>query len=77
MRCQSRKLAGDSSTRDPVARPCACQSCTRRAAPGKGSGRISTWSVIENAAVVAPTPSAATTTTVSANPGERPRLRRT
>lgn len=34
-----------------------------------------TWSVIENDAVVAPTPSAVTTITVAVNPGERLRVR--
>jgi hypothetical protein len=48
---------------------------TRRDASAKGSGRMRTWSVIEKAAVVAPTPSAATRMAVAVNPGARPRVR--
>ena len=44
-------------------------------ASGNGSGRSSTKSVTENAAVVAPMPSATITTAVSANPGARRSMR--
>jgi hypothetical protein len=44
---------------------------TRRPASANGSGRKSTKSVSENAAVLAPTPSATITIAVSANPRER------
>ena len=49
---------------------------TSREGSGNGSGRISTKSVTENAAVVAPTPSATITTAVSANPGAQRSMRR-
>ena len=50
-------------------------SLTSRSGSGNGSGRSSTKSVTENAAVVAPMPSATMSTAVIANPGARRSMR--
>ena len=63
------KFAGESSS--PPYPGVRSQSLTSRSGSGNGSGRSRTKSVTENAAVVAPMPSATISTAVIANPGAR------
>jgi hypothetical protein len=66
-------LAGDNWFMQPQPPPerGPSHSRTSRSASGNGSDRNSTKSASENAAVLAPTPSAVTRMAVSANPRER------